>query len=164
MSIIFENKDDVINKILDNAAVLKKEILLLKYNPSKLYNKYTNINCVKYSNETGDLFKCLEYSNFNYKLVNKLLFNLDINVIKNLYRYIWVNFKLFKEHISKNWSNHSEDITYKYIMSYQLLHYKEYYKTPELFMNYHNFVYNNLYTDNEILSIYLYNMVCDYLI
>jgi len=168
-NIINENiiNENIINDILNKKNIYKKEIPIIKYNPDKLYSKYTNINCVKYTNENGDLFKCLEYSNFDYKLVNKLLFNLHLTVIKNLYRFIWINFKLFKENIKNNWSIYEKDETYEYIMNYNLLHYKDYYKSPDykkLFLNYHNFVYNNLHTENEILSIYFYNMICKYLI
>jgi len=167
MNIQNTTEEDIINNILNKKTFYKKEAPILKYTPDKLYSKYTNINCVKYTNENGDLFKCLEYSNFDYKLVNKLLFNLHITVIRNLYRYIWVNYKLLKEHIINNWSIYEEDDTYKHILKYKLLHYNDYYKKPEyegVFLNYHNYVYNNLYTDNEILSIYFYNLICKYLI
>ena len=126
---------------------------LIRLEPNKLYTKYVNINCCKYTNSNdGILFKCLEPYNFDYRLINKLLYNLDNKTLTNLYRYIWIQYKLLKTTITEE----------HYIAGFEILHFNKY--NEEEHLNYYNFVYNNLHTDNEVLSIVFYNMICKYLI
>ena len=140
--------------------------MIFKIHPSKLYKKYTNINLTTTPNESGDLLSCLEEYNFDYKLVNQLIFSLNENVIRNLYRYIWVKFKLLKIHIKENLEEYNDDPTYKYINDFKMIYYKDFDLEDNkiLFMNYYNFVYNNLYLTNKTLCIFLYNTIAQYLV
>ena len=140
----------------------KKDIL--KIAPDKLYKKYTNINNFKYTNEMGDLFSCLKEYDFDYKIFNKLIFNLEDYVIRNLYRYVWIRFKLLKAHINEKLFKYHDDPSYKYINEFTLLYYKDFDNNREIFNNYHNFLYNNLYNSNRLLSLFFYNTISKYLI
>ena len=138
---------------------------IFKITPQKLYKKYTNINNIKKTNDqNGDLLSCLKEHNFDHIIFNKLIFNLDNYVLRNLYRYVWVKFKLLKLKIRGELSDYSDDPTYKYINEYNMIYYKEYENHKETFKNYKNFVYNNLYTTNKTLSIFIYNTIAQYLV
>jgi len=139
---------------------------IFKISPQILYNKYCNINknINKNNSQIGDLLSCLKEHNFDHIVFNKLIFNLDNYVLINLYRYIWVKFKLLKINMKEELSEYSEDPTYKYIKEYNMIYYKDYEKHKDVFKNYKNFVYNNLYTNNKTLAIFIYNTISQYLI
>ena len=145
-----------------NSPIIPKT--LLRITPHKLYKKYTNINNKTYRNELGDLLSCLQEYNFDYKIFNKLIFNLDLYVLKNLYRYVWIRFKLLKIHMKEHLSQYEDDETYKYITEFNMQYYKDFYKNEDLLKNYYNFVYNNLYTTNKTLCIFIYNTIAQYLV
>lgn len=159
MSIVCDNNNN--NEINDDDSQL-----IFKIHPFKLYKKYTNINLTTIPNESGELFSCLGEYNFDYKILNKLIFSLNENVIRNLYRYIWVKFKLLKIHIKENLEEYNDDPTYKYINDFQIMYYKDFDNENNkiLFLNYYNFVYNNLYSTNKTLCIFLYNTIAQYLV
>lgn len=168
-----DNIDNKHKKIKKNNF---KEIIIIE--PENLYKKYININSdyyinlnnINYECDThGTLFKCFDKFSINYKIINKLIFDLDRYVINNLYRHIWIKYKLLKIHLEKqNKLNGDQEYDksdiYKYIMNFQLLHYNDYNKNKELFGSYYNFVYNNLYTENITLCVFFYNVICKYLI
>ena len=163
MSIVCDN-DINNNEITDKGN--NDSQLIFKIHPLKLYKKYTHINITRPSNVSGDLFSCLKEYNFDYKIVNQLIFSLNDNVIRNLYRYIWVKFKLLKIHIIGNLIEYNDDPTYKYINDFQMIYYKDFEieHNKKLFQNYNNFVYNNLYSTNKTLCIFLYNTIAQYLV
>ena len=65
-----------------------------------------------------------------------------------------------KEHLSQ----YEDDETYKYITEFNMQYYKDFYKNEDLLKNYYNFVYNNLYTTNKTLCIFIYNTIAQYLV
>ena len=174
-----DNKDNKNNQNNDNQNNQKyinyKEIIRIE--PENLYKKYININSDYYVNlhninfeggeEKGDLFAVLDKFSINYKIINKLIFNLDEYVIRNLYRYIWTKYKLLKIHLEsqnkiKGDQEYYKSPIFKYINTFQILHSSDY--NSEIFGSYYNFVYNNLYTDNITLCVFFYNTICKYLI